>query len=96
MANGALYSQYRAQAGGLFQVGTFGTVVVQKGFLDLSIRALRTFGTQIFITPGNQGFISQCEDQRALCLFPITEMQTFRQPQASLLIFTDSHRPLPE
>lgn len=58
-ADGALYSQYPAQAGGSIQGGTFGTVAVQKGFLGLSTRALRTFGTQIFITPSNQGLISQ-------------------------------------
>lgn len=59
MANGALYSQYPAQAGGSIQGGTFGTVAVQKGFLGLSTRALRTFGKQIFITPSNQGLISK-------------------------------------
>jgi RHS repeat-associated protein len=58
-ANGALFSQYPAQAGGSIQGGTFGTVAVQKGFLGLSTRALRTFGTQIFVTPSNQGLISK-------------------------------------
>jgi hypothetical protein len=59
MANGALYSQYPAQAGGSIRGGTFGTVAVQNGFLGLSTRQLRTYGTQIFITPSNQGLFSQ-------------------------------------
>jgi len=57
--DGALYSQYPAQAGGSIKGGTFGTVAVQNGFLGLSTRQLRTYGTQIFITPGNQGLISK-------------------------------------
>ena len=59
MANGALYSQYPAQAEGSIRGGTFGTVAVQNGFLGLSTRQLRTYGTQIFITPSNQGLFSQ-------------------------------------
>ncbi len=57
--NGALYSQYPAQAGGSIRGGTFGTVAVQKGFLGLNTRQLRTNGTQILVTPGNQALISQ-------------------------------------
>lgn len=59
MGNGALYSQYPAQAGGSIRGGTFGTVAVQNGFLGLTTRQLRTYGTQIFVTPSNQGLISQ-------------------------------------
>ncbi len=57
--NGALYSQYPAQAGGSIRGGTFGTVAVQKGYLGLNTRQLRTNGTQILVTPGNQALISQ-------------------------------------
>jgi hypothetical protein len=49
--NGALYSDYPQTAGGSIRGGTFGTVAVQKGFLGLSTRQLRTYGTQISITP---------------------------------------------
>jgi hypothetical protein len=50
-AKGALYSAYPKQAGGSIQGGTFGTVAVQVGFLGLSTRQLRTYGTQILISP---------------------------------------------
>jgi RHS repeat-associated protein len=57
--DGALYSKYPALAGGSIRGGTFGTVAVQDGFLGLTTRQLRMYGTQIFITPSNQGLISQ-------------------------------------
>jgi hypothetical protein len=56
---GALYSRFPAQTGGSIQGGTFGTVAVQKNFLGLNRRQLRTFGTQIFIAPGDQGLIAR-------------------------------------
>jgi RHS repeat-associated protein len=58
-ADGALYSKYPAEAGGSIKGGTFGTVAVQRGFLGLSTRQLRTYGTQITITPSNQSAITQ-------------------------------------
>ena len=57
--DGALFSKYPALAGGSIRGGTFGTVAVQDGFLGLTTRQLRMYGTQIFITPSNQGLISQ-------------------------------------
>jgi RHS repeat-associated protein len=57
-ANGALYSAYPTQAGGSIKGGTFGTVAVQNGFLGLSTRQLRGYGTQIQIIPSNQNLIS--------------------------------------
>jgi RHS repeat-associated protein len=50
-AKGALYSDHPEIAGGSIKGGTFGTVAVQPGFLGLSTRQLRTYGTQISITP---------------------------------------------
>jgi hypothetical protein len=58
-ANGALYSKYPAEAGGSIKGGTFGTVAVQTGFLGLTTRQLRGFGTNIWITPGDQGAIAK-------------------------------------
>jgi hypothetical protein len=57
--SGALYSKFPAQAGGSIAGGAFGTVAVQIGFLGLSTSQLRGLGTQILITPSNQGLISQ-------------------------------------
>ena len=57
--DGALYSNYPAQAGGSIQGGTMGTVAVQRGFLGLTTRQLRANGTQISITPDDDGLISQ-------------------------------------
>jgi RHS repeat-associated protein len=57
--SGALYSKYPAKAGGSIAGGAFGTVAVQDGFLGLSTSQLRALGTQILITPSNQGLISQ-------------------------------------
>jgi RHS repeat-associated protein len=57
MGNGALYSQYPAEAGGSIQGGTFGTVAVQNGFLGLTTAQLRAYGTQISVTPSNQFLI---------------------------------------
>jgi len=57
--SGALYSKYPAQAGGSIAGGAFGTVAVQDGFLGLSRSQMRGLGTQILITPSNQGLISQ-------------------------------------
>ena len=57
MANGALYSKYPAIAGGSIKGGVNGTVAVQDGFLGLSTRSLREYGTQISITPANQSLI---------------------------------------
>ena len=59
MADGALYSLYPQRAGGSIRGGTFGTVAVQNGFLGLTTRRLRTYGTQISVTPDNQALISQ-------------------------------------
>ena len=50
-AMGALYSAYPQQTGGSIRGGTFGTVAVQNGFLGLSTRQLRTYGTRISISP---------------------------------------------
>ncbi|HWG20705.1 MAG TPA: RHS repeat-associated core domain-containing protein, partial [Terracidiphilus sp.] len=50
-AKGAFYSAYPKQAGGSIRGGTFGTVAVQEGFLGLSARQFRTYGTQISIRP---------------------------------------------
>jgi len=58
-ANGALYSQYPQLSGGSIQGGTFGSVAVQNGFLGLSRRQLRMYGTQISVTPGNQALIAK-------------------------------------
>jgi len=57
--SGALYSNYPTQAGGSIAGGAFGTVAVQDGFLGLSTSQLRTYGTQILITPSNQGLFPQ-------------------------------------
>lgn len=58
-AAGALYSAFPAEAGGSIRGGTYGTVAVQRGFLGLSTPQLRSNGTQIFVTPGDQGLISR-------------------------------------
>jgi hypothetical protein len=58
-ADGALFSKYPQQTGGSIRGGTFGTVAVQEGFLGLTIRQLRMYGSQIFVTPANQELISQ-------------------------------------
>ncbi len=59
-APGALYSQYPAQTGGSIRGGVFGTVAVQRGFLGLSTKQLRQYGTQITILPiFNQEQIAQ-------------------------------------
>jgi hypothetical protein len=52
-ADGALYSKYPDQAGGSIKGGTNGTVAVQRGFLGLTTRQLRTYGAQITITPSD-------------------------------------------
>jgi hypothetical protein len=57
--SGAFYSAFPAKVGGSIAGGAFGTVAVKNGFLGLSTRQLRTYGTQISITPSNQGLISQ-------------------------------------
>jgi RHS repeat-associated protein len=57
--DGALFSNYPAQAGGSIPGGTMGTVAVQRGFLGLTTRQLRTYGTQISITLGDSALISQ-------------------------------------
>jgi YD repeat-containing protein len=59
LANGALYSDYPKEVGGSIKGGTFGTVAVKDAFLGLSDSGLRTYGTQIFVTPGNQGLIAR-------------------------------------
>jgi len=58
-ADGALYSKYPAESGGSIKGGTNGTVAVQRGFLGLSTRQLRMYGTQITITPSNQSAITR-------------------------------------
>jgi len=59
MADGALYSHYPKETGGSIKGGTNGTVGVQRGFLGLSTRQLRMYGTQITITPSNQSAITK-------------------------------------
>uniref|UniRef100_UPI0030B82336 RHS repeat-associated core domain-containing protein n=1 Tax=Dyella soli TaxID=522319 RepID=UPI0030B82336 len=58
-AQGALYSEYPAAAGGSIRGGTFGTVAVQVGFLGLSRRQLRMYGEKIKITPSDQASITR-------------------------------------
>ena len=57
--DGALYSNYPETAGGSIRGGTFGTVAVQRGFLGLSTRQLRMYGTQIEITFSDQSRSAQ-------------------------------------
>ncbi|MEG3152395.1 RHS repeat-associated core domain-containing protein [Sphingomonas sp. ZT3P38] len=57
-ADGAFFSKYPALAGGSIKGGTFGTVAVKKGFLGLTTRQFRTYGTRIFVTPGNQDLLT--------------------------------------
>jgi YD repeat-containing protein len=59
LAEGALFSHYPKEAGGSIRGGTFGTVAVQRGFLGLSDSDLRAYGTQIFVTPSDQGMIAR-------------------------------------
>ena len=56
-APGALFSKYPSLAGGSILGGTFGTVAVQEGFLGLTTRQLRTWGTRILIYPDGQALI---------------------------------------
>jgi hypothetical protein len=60
-ADGALYSKYPNEpgVGGSIKGGKNGTVAVQMGFLGLSTPQLRTYGTQIFVTPSDQDTIAK-------------------------------------
>jgi len=52
--DGALFSKYPQVSGGSIRGGTFGTVAVQKGFLGLTTRQLRMYGTQIGVVFSDQ------------------------------------------
>jgi hypothetical protein len=53
--DGALYSRFDQYS---IRGGTPGTVAVKKGFLGLSTKDLRQWGTQIYVMPADDGAIA--------------------------------------